>query len=146
MFYYEHYFLLKYKVLIGWITKSHILWCSFSFYLPLFLKGRKWKGNNIVVHKISDGDPFISRKRILIHISWGLDYILFFIKHFLSVLKISNTFVFFLRMSSEYLTRYGQGSVFKIRFQGSVVKTDPCLYFFEYSREVLRKKTKVRYF
>ena len=51
--------------------------------------------------------------------------------HFLSVLKISKTFVSFLRTSSEYLTRYGQGSVFKIRFQGSVVKTDPCLNFFE---------------
>ena len=36
---------------------------------------------------ISDGDPLISRKRILIHISGGLDYILIFITHFLSVLK-----------------------------------------------------------
>ena len=42
-----------------------------------------------------------------------------------------------LRTSSEYLTRNGQGSVFKIR------KTDPCLYFFEYSPDVLKKKTKV---
>ena len=46
---------------------------------------------------------------------------------FLSVLKISKTYVFF-------LTRYRQGSV---------VKTDPSLYFFEYSSEVLKKKTKV---
>ena len=61
-------------------------------------------------------------------------------KIFLSVLKISKTFVFFLRTSSEYLTRYGQGSVFKIRFQGSIVKTDPCLYFFEYSPYDLKKK------
>ena len=61
----------------------------------------------------------------------------------MSVLKISKTFVFFLRTSSEYLTRYGQGSVFKIRFQGSVEITDPCLYFFEYSPDVLKKKTKV---
>ena len=30
-----------------------------------------------------------------------------------------------------------------IRFQGSVVKTDPCLYFCEFSPEVLKKKTKV---
>ena len=30
-----------------------------------------------------------------------------------------------------------------IRFQGSFVKTDPCLYFFEYSPDVLKKKTKV---
>ena len=29
----------------------------------------------------SDGDPFISRKRIFIHISRELDSILFFIKH-----------------------------------------------------------------
>ena len=46
-------------------------------------------------------------------------------------------------MSIEYLTRNGQGSVFKIGFQGSVEKTDPCLYFFEYSPDVLKKKTKV---
>ena len=52
----------------------------------------------------------------------------------MSVLKIPKTFVFFLRTSSEYLTKYGQGSV---------VKTDPCLYFFEYSPDVLKKKTKV---
>ena len=37
-------------------------------------------------------------------------------------------------MPKEYLTRYRQGSV---------VKTDPCLYFFEYSSYVLKKKTKV---
>ena len=46
-------------------------------------------------------------------------------------------------MSSEYLTRYGQGSVFKIHFQGSVEITDPCLYFFEYSPErIVRRKQK----
>ena len=28
-------------------------------------------------------------------------------------------------------------------FSRSVVKTDPCLYFFEYSPDVLKKKTKV---
>ena len=28
-------------------------------------------------------------------------------------------------------------------FLGSVVKMDPCLYFFEYSPDVLQKKTKV---
>ena len=81
----------------------------------------------------SDRDPLILRKRILIYISGGLDSILVFIKHFLSVLKVSKTFVFFLRTPGEYLTRYGQGSV---------VKTDPCLYFFEYSPDVLKKKTK----
>ena len=45
-------------------------------------------------------------------------------------------------MNNEYITRYGQGSVFKICFQGSV-EINPCLYFFEYSPEVLKKKTKV---
>ena len=45
------------------------------------------------------------------------DFILYlFCKIFLSILKIFKTFVFFLRTSSEYLTRYGQGSVFKNRF------------------------------
>ena len=91
----------------------------------------------------SDGDPDPQWKRILIHISGGLGSILIFIKHFLSVLKLSKMFVFFLRTLSEYLTRYGQGSVFKIRFQGSVLKTDLCLYFFKYSPDVLKKKTKV---
>ena len=62
----------------------------------------------------SDGDPLISRKRILI--SGGLVSILIFIKHFLSALKISKTFVFFLRTSGEYL---------KIYRQGSVISTDP---------------------
>ena len=52
----------------------------------------------------------------------------------MSVFEISKTFVFFLRTSNEYLTRYGQGSV---------EITDPCLYFFEYSPDVLKKKTKV---
>jgi hypothetical protein len=78
--------------------------------------------------KISDGDPFISRKRIFIHISWGLNSIFFLLTFFLSVFQISKK-IFFLRTSSEYLTRYGQGFIFKIHFQGSVEITDPCLYF-----------------
>ena len=70
---------------------------------------------------------------ILIHISGGLDSILIFIQKHLSVLKISKAFVFFLRTSGQYLTRYGQGSVFNIG-----------LYFFEYSvSDILKKKTKV---
>ena len=48
----------------------------------------------------------------------------------------------FLRTSSECLIRYGQGSVFKIRFQGSDVKKGPCPYLFEYSPDVLKKKTR----
>ena len=81
----------------------------------------------------SDGDPLISRKRILIHISGGLDSILIFIKHFLSVLKISKTFVFSLRTSDEYPKKYRQGSVFA---------TDPCPYIVKNSLDVLKKKTK----
>ena len=41
--------------------------------------------------KISDGDPLISRKRILIHISLELYFILIFIKYVLSVIRISKT-------------------------------------------------------
>ena len=41
-----------------------------------------------------------------------VDSILFFIKHFLSVLNKSITLVFFLRTSGEYSKRYGQGFVF----------------------------------
>ena len=62
-------------------------------------------------------------------------YYTYFIKHILSVLKISKP--------SEYLARYGQWSVFMIRFQESVVKTDLCLYFIEYSPDVYKKKTRV---
>ena len=31
----------------------------------------------------------------------------------------------------------------RIRFQGSIVKTDPCPYLLEYSPDVLKKKTRV---
>ena len=57
---------------------------------------------------------------ILIHgpYLWRTWFYINFIKHFYSVLKISN--VFFLRASNEYLTRYGQGPVFKIRISGSL--------------------------
>ena len=75
---------------------------------------------------------FKSVMGILIHISRGLNSILIFIKHFLSVLKISKSSVYFLKTSSEYLTR-----------QGSIMKTNPCLYFFEYSPDVLNKKTDI---
>ena len=59
------------------------------------------------------------------------------------ILKISKTFVSFLRTSGEYLTSFGQESIFKIRFQGSVVKMDPCPYLAKYSYGVLKKKTEV---
>ena len=49
-------------------------------------------------------------------------------------IKISKTFVFFLRTSSEYLTTFS-----RIR----VEITDPSLYFLEYSPDVIKKKTKV---
>ena len=65
------------------------------------------------------------------------------IQYNLKMLKISKPFVFLLRTSSEYLIRYRQGSVFKIRFQGSDVKKGPCPYLFEHSPDVLKKKTRV---
>ena len=52
---------------------------------------------------------------------------------FLSVLKISKTFVFFWRTSGEYS---------KKDRQGSVISTDPCPYLVSYSLDVLKKKTK----
>ena len=60
----------------------------------------------------------------------------------MSVLKFFKTFVF-LRTLSEYLTIYGHGTVYKISFQRSYVKTDTLLYFFEYSADVLKNKSKV---
>ena len=62
------------------------------------------------------------------HIIWdGLGYFFIFesrknykTKIFLSTLKISKTFVFLLTMSGEYLTRYGQGFVFKEWFPWEV--------------------------
>ena len=75
----------------------------------------------------SDGDTDLLWKQILFHISGGLVSISIFIKEKnLFVLKISKTFVFFLRTLGEYLRRYEQGSVLEIRFQGSVVKTNLC--------------------
>ena len=85
----------------------------------------------------------ISRKRILIHISGGLDSTLIFIKHFLSVLKISKTFVYFFRTSGEYSKKYRQGSGFSTDPWKRILKTDPCLYLVKYSLDVLKKKTKV---
>ena len=100
-----------------------------AFFISMKKNNQWWRS---VDFKKTDPYPYLRRASILI-----------FSKHFLSTFKISKTFVFFLRTSSEYLTRHGQGSVFKIRFQGSVKKPDPCLYFFEYSPDVLKKKTKV---
>jgi hypothetical protein len=57
---------------------------------------------------------------------------------FLSVLKISNTFVFFLRTSDEYFTSYGQGSL-----KTDLKKKDPSPNLVKYSPDVLKKKTKV---
>ena len=62
--------------------------------------------------QISDGDPDPLWKRIFVHISNGLDSILIIIKPFLSVLKISGTFVFFLRTSGEYWKNYRKEYIF----------------------------------
>ena len=65
-----------------------------------------------------------------------LIYIIF-IKHFLSLLKLSKSFVFFIRTSREYLSRY---------VQESVIKDPLCkriLVHIEYSPDVLKKKTRI---
>ena len=64
---------------------------------------------------------------------WRTWFYINFYKTFLSVLKISKTFIFFLKTSGEYS---------KI-WQGSVFTTDPCQYLVRYSLGVLKKKTKV---
>ena len=63
--------------------------------------------------------------------------------NFLSVLKISKTFVFFFRTSNEYSKKYRQGSVFTTDPWKRILKTDPCPYLVKYSLDVLKKKTKV---
>ena len=75
---------------------------------------------------MSDGDPFISRKRILIHISKGLDSILILIKHFLFVLKISKKIFFFKERQGNI---YRDMNIF-------------CPYLVKYSPDILMKKTK----
>ena len=62
----------------------------------------------------------------------------FLVNMFCPYWKYLKELFLFLGTSSEYLTRYGQGSVLKIRFQGSAEIADPCLYFFEYSPDVLK--------
>ena len=85
----------------------------------------------IGIQETSDGDPFISRKRILIHISSGLILHYFFNKTSLSVLKISIT-LFFLK--NVLWTR----SVFKDPLWKRILVhiSCPC-------PDVLKKKTKV---
>ena len=101
---------------------------------------------NLYVYNQWWGSVFV-RKWILIHISWGLEFALVFRKHVFSILKISKTFVFFLRMSGKYLTRYGQGSVFTTDPWKWILKTDPCQCpnLVKDSPVVLKKKTKVLY-
>ena len=70
-------------------------------------------------------------------------YVVILIKHFLSVLKISKTLVFFLRTSGEYSKKYGQGSVFTTDPLKRILKTDPCPYLVKCSLDILKKKTKV---
>ena len=106
---------------------------KFSFYLINLYVYNQWWGSVFV------------RKRILIHISCGLDFALIFRKHVLSILKISKTFAFFLRTSGKYLTRYGQGSLFIMDPWKLILKTDPCQCpnLVKDSPDVLKKKTKV---
>ena len=76
--------------------------------------------------------------KILIYISGGLEYILISRRHFLFVLKISETFVFFLRTSDEYIKKYRQVSVFTTVPWKRVLKTYPCPYLVKYSLDVLK--------
>ena len=81
---------------------------------------------------ISDGDTYL----------WRTWFYIIFIKHFLSVIKINKTFVFFLRTSGKYSKKYRQGSVFTTDPWKRILKTDPCPYLVKYSLDVLKKKTK----
>ena len=71
------------------------------------------------------------------------DSTLSFLKHFLSVLNIFKSFVFFLITSGEYLTIYGQGSVFTTDPSKRILKSDPCQNPVKYSPDVHKKETKV---
>ena len=62
-----------------------------------------------------------------------------FCKIFFSVLKISKTFVFFLRTPYEYSKKYRQESVMST----GPYKRNPCPYLVKYWLDVLKKKTKV---
>ena len=68
-----------------------------------------------------------------------------FHKHFLSILKISKTFFFFLRTLGEYSKKYRQGSVFTTYPWKRILNTNPCLYLVKYSLDVLKKISKVLY-
>ena len=48
----------------------------------IIIKASTETGSNLAMILTSDGDPLISRKRVPIHISGGLESIIFFIKHF----------------------------------------------------------------
>ena len=78
-----HPHLTKFKDESQSVTLYFIL--PFPFYLPLILEVER--------KRASDGEPFNSGKRILIHISQGFDSILILIKHFF-VLRISKTSAF----------------------------------------------------
>ena len=110
---------------------------KYSWISPIIWPCYLWWGS-------PDPDPLW--KRILIHISGGLDFILIFMKHFFFVLKISKTFVLFRRTSSEYLTRYGQRSVFKDPFLRSVLKTDPSQYFLNVHLTLWKREQKFEIF
>ena len=94
---------------------------------------------------ISDGDPDLLWKLILIHVAylWRTCFYINFHKTFFFALKISKTFVFYRRTSGEYLKKYRQWSVFLTDPWKRSLKTDPCLYLVKYSSDFLKKKTKV---
>ena len=88
----------------------------------------------------SDGDPFISRKLILIHISRAEDLILhFFIKYFLSVLKISKKFSFLIKNVRWIFKEMWTRNYFIDPFSRIRCETD----LFYYSPDDPKKKTSV---
>ena len=88
--------------------------------------------------KISDGDPFISRKKILIYISWGLDSVLNFISNFLSILKISKTLVFFLKCL--IIQRVAKDQFLQRKFSLDVLKKTKVLIIFKTDKKWFIKK------
>jgi hypothetical protein len=109
---------------------GELIYTLYNFSSRVFLFSFVWCGKTCIVQVISDGDPDPLWKLILIHISGS---ILILIRHFLSVLKISKTFVFFLRTSGEYLKKYRKESVFNTDPWKQILKTDPCPYLVKYS-------------
>ena len=116
--------LIYYKISFSCINNTFIftffLFLFFTFFLTLSLF-------------LTFFHLFKTRKRIHIHIYGGLDSILIFKILFLSLLKISKTFVFFLRKLGKYSKKYRQGSVISTDPWKRILKTDPSQYLVKFT-------------